>query len=138
MKESPMHVLRLTTEDAKTWSQVGDRAILVSDLVDQATVPEAKMTVGFARVAKGEALDISFPYDEVLILTKGSYTVAPSTVRWSRHVLARSSTCLPDRRTRGTPRTTPRWWMWRHCCIWRSLKPGSSTRAPERHRRCQD
>jgi ethanolamine utilization protein EutQ (cupin superfamily) len=75
MKESPMRVLRLTTEDAKTWSQVGDRATFVSDLVDQATVPEAKMTVGFARVAKGEALDISFPYDEVLILTKGSYTV---------------------------------------------------------------
>jgi hypothetical protein len=31
-----MRVLRLTTEDAKTWSQVGDRAIFVSDLVDQA------------------------------------------------------------------------------------------------------
>jgi transposase len=26
----------------------------------------------------------------------------------------------------------------RHCCIWRPLKPASSTRVPERHRRCQD
>jgi heme-degrading monooxygenase HmoA len=25
-----------------------------------------------------------------------------------------------------------------HCCIWRPLKPASSTRVPERHRRCQD
>ena len=26
----------------------------------------------------------------------------------------------------------------RHCCIWRPLKSASSTRVPERHRRCQD
>ncbi|MGI9098555.1 MAG: hypothetical protein ACR2H2_08725 [Solirubrobacteraceae bacterium] len=70
-----MRVLRLTTEQAESWSKLGDQEIFVSDIVDQATVPDAKMTVGFARVAKGEALDISFPYDEVLILTKGSYTV---------------------------------------------------------------
>jgi hypothetical protein len=25
-----------------------------------------------------------------------------------------------------------------HCCIWRSLKPATSTRAPKHHRRCQD
>jgi hypothetical protein len=29
------------------------------------------MTVGFARVGRGEALDISLPYDEVLVVTKG-------------------------------------------------------------------
>ncbi len=33
------------------------------------------MTVGFARLKEGEQLDISFPYDEVLIVTKGAYTV---------------------------------------------------------------
>jgi Ethanolamine utilisation protein EutQ len=33
------------------------------------------MTVGFARLGRGEVLDISFPFDEVLVLTKGSYTV---------------------------------------------------------------
>ena len=70
-----MRVLRLTTEDAETWSGVGDGDIFVSDIVDQATVPEAKMTLGFARLGRGEVLDISFPYDEVLVLTKGSYTV---------------------------------------------------------------
>jgi ubiquinone/menaquinone biosynthesis C-methylase UbiE len=26
----------------------------------------------------------------------------------------------------------------RRCCIWRPLKPASSTGVPERHRRCQD
>lgn len=70
-----MQVLRLTSKDAATWSRVSDGEIFVSDIVDQATAPDARMTVGFARVAKGEALDISFPYDEVLILTKGGYTV---------------------------------------------------------------
>ena len=68
-------VLRLAIEDAKTWSKVGDHEIFVSDLVGQTTVPAAKMTVGFARVGRGETLDISFPYDEVLIVTKGSFTV---------------------------------------------------------------
>jgi transposase-like protein len=34
---------------------------------------------------------------------------------------------------RWVQRFTPR-----HCCIWRPLKPASSTRVPERHRRCQD
>ncbi len=75
MSGGRMRVRKLTTEDAETWSKVGDHQIFVSDIVDQGTVPDAKMTVGFARVGKGEALDISFPYDEVLILTKGSYTV---------------------------------------------------------------
>ena len=66
---------KLTAAAAATWSKVGEQQIFVTDLVDLATVPEAQMTVGFARVGAGEALDISFPYDEVLILTKGSYTV---------------------------------------------------------------
>ena len=70
-----MQVRKLTTENAGTWSKIGDQQIFVSDIVDQATVPAAKMTVGFARLAEGEALDISFPYDEVLVLTKGSYTI---------------------------------------------------------------
>ena len=47
----------------------------MSDIVDQSRAPDANMTVGFARLAKGEALEISFPYDEVLVLTKGAYTV---------------------------------------------------------------
>ncbi len=75
MTASGMQVRKLTTENAGTWSKIGDQQIFVSDIVDQATVPAAKMTVGFALLAEGEALDISFPYDEVLVLTKGSYTI---------------------------------------------------------------
>jgi ethanolamine utilization protein EutQ (cupin superfamily) len=70
-----MHVRKLSTQDAAIWSRVGAGEIFVSDIVDEAGEPDAEMTVGFARVGKGEALDISFPYDEVLILTKGSYSV---------------------------------------------------------------
>lgn len=75
MSKSRMRVRTVTTEDAETWSRVGDGEIFVSDIVDQAAAPDARMTVGFARLGEGEALDISFPYDEVLIVTRGSYTV---------------------------------------------------------------
>src|SRR5918999_600599 len=70
-----MHVLRLASGDPDAWTQVGDQQILVSDRVDEAAEPDAKMTVGFARVAAGEELEISFPYDEVLIVSKGAYVV---------------------------------------------------------------
>jgi ethanolamine utilization protein EutQ (cupin superfamily) len=33
------------------------------------------MTVGYVRVAKGASMDISFPYDEVLVITSGAYAV---------------------------------------------------------------
>jgi hypothetical protein len=51
-----MRVLRLTTDDAEIWSRVGDGETFVSDIVDQATVPAAKMIVGFGRVGRDEAL----------------------------------------------------------------------------------
>jgi ethanolamine utilization protein EutQ (cupin superfamily) len=75
MSEFGIAVRKLTAEGAESWSKVGDGEIFVSDIVDQANEPEAKMTVGFARVGAGEELEISFPYDEVLIVTKGAYTV---------------------------------------------------------------
>ena len=70
-----MRVLGLTSEAAAGWSKVGDGEIFVNDVIDMAAEPDAEMTVGFARVARGETLDISFPYDEVLIVTKGAYSV---------------------------------------------------------------
>lgn len=75
MNDSRMTVRKLTAEGAGAWSQVGEGEIHVSDIVDQGSEPDAKMTVGYARVGHGEELEISFPYDEVLILTKGTYTV---------------------------------------------------------------
>lgn len=76
MNDPQIRVRKVTTEDAETWSKVGEQEIFVSDIVDQTTAPTAKMTVGFARVGVGETLNATFPYDEVLILTRGAgYTV---------------------------------------------------------------
>ncbi len=69
----PAHAVAIT--DHHPWSQVADKQIYVNDIVDQATDADAEMTVGFARIGQGERHDISFPYDEVLIVTRGSYTV---------------------------------------------------------------
>jgi copper(I)-binding protein len=44
----------MTPADAETGSKLGDQAIFVSDIVDRANVPDAKMTVGFARVGNRE------------------------------------------------------------------------------------
>ena len=75
MGEAGIAVKKLSAEDAEDWSKVGDGEIFVNDMVDQASEPEAKMTVGYARVGGGEEHEISFPYDEVLVLTRGAYTV---------------------------------------------------------------
>jgi hypothetical protein len=77
----------MTTADADTGSKLGDQAIFVSDIVDRANVPDAKMTVGFARVGNREALDISFPYD-----SRGCERLAsrPSDDRNGRHAVVRS------------------------------------------------
>ncbi len=64
-----------TAKEAMSWIRVGDHEIYVNDVIDFARAPEAKMTVGFARLGKGESLQISFPYDEVLIVTRGTYTL---------------------------------------------------------------
>jgi ethanolamine utilization protein EutQ (cupin superfamily) len=73
MTDARMRVQKLTIADT-SWAQVGDQQIFTSDLIDAATNPDAKMTVGYARMTKDESFEISFPYDEVLIVTKGSYT----------------------------------------------------------------
>jgi hypothetical protein len=55
----------MTTADAETGSKLGDQATFVSDLVERANAPDAKMTVWFARVGDREALDISIPYERL-------------------------------------------------------------------------
>lgn len=69
-----MHVKKLTHDDG-AWTGVDGHQIFVNDLVDAASDPEARMTVGYARLARGESMAISFPYDEVLVVTKGTYVV---------------------------------------------------------------
>jgi ethanolamine utilization protein EutQ (cupin superfamily) len=67
--------VRLSSEDVEVWSPVDDQKIFVADLVDLTRFPTATMTVGYARVAKGASMEISFPYDEVLVITSGMYAV---------------------------------------------------------------
>ena len=74
-----MRTLKITTEGLDVWSRIGDQQVFVSDLIDQASQPDAKMTVGYARVGKGESLEVSFPYDEVLVVTRGIFTVRTET-----------------------------------------------------------
>lgn len=75
ISEPRMRARKATIKDPPRWQQVGgDQHIFVGDVVDEPTNPDARMTVGFARVGKGETLEISFPYDEVLILTNGTFT----------------------------------------------------------------
>jgi ethanolamine utilization protein EutQ (cupin superfamily) len=70
-----MRTLKITTEGLDEWSQIGDQQVFVNDLIDQVGQPDARMTVGYARVGKGESLEVSFPYDEVLVVTRGIFTV---------------------------------------------------------------
>jgi ethanolamine utilization protein EutQ (cupin superfamily) len=69
-----MRLQKLTAGEHAEWSTVA-KDVMVSDRIDAAREPAARMTVGFARVGKGESLQMRFPYDEVLIVTKGSFTV---------------------------------------------------------------
>jgi ethanolamine utilization protein EutQ (cupin superfamily) len=75
MTSSAQSSIRLSSEDVEAWSQVDDQEIFVADLVDLPRFPAAAMTVGYARVARGASMDISFPYDEVLVVTRGTYSV---------------------------------------------------------------
>ena len=77
MNDSRLSVRKLAISDVEVWSQVSARQVFVSDIIDLGSEPDAKMTVGFARVGRGESMAISFPYDEVLVVTKGAYTVVP-------------------------------------------------------------
>jgi ethanolamine utilization protein EutQ (cupin superfamily) len=70
-----MEVRKIDADAANgDWAQVSGE-IYVADVVDHARAPGAEMTVGFARLERGEAMDISFPYDEVLVITRGAYTI---------------------------------------------------------------
>jgi ethanolamine utilization protein EutQ len=63
-----------TAEDVDTWYRSGDRKIFLSDVLDPSN--SESMSVGFARYAPGESNEWVVTYDEALVVTKGSFTVA--------------------------------------------------------------
>jgi len=69
-----MSVKHFTIKDPTTWHQSGDRQIFLGDVVDASN--SDTMSVGFARYNKGESNEWTVTYDEVLVVTKGVFTVS--------------------------------------------------------------
>jgi ethanolamine utilization protein EutQ len=63
-----------TAGDVDTWYRPGDRRIFLSDVLDPSN--SESMSVGFARYAPGESNEWVVTYDEALVVTRGSFTVA--------------------------------------------------------------
>jgi ethanolamine utilization protein EutQ len=71
MTEAPAPVQHLTTDDVDTWYRQQDVEMVVGDANDPTTAP---VVVGFARYRKGAANEITLPYDEALIVTRGVFS----------------------------------------------------------------
>ena len=73
MAKSVTGVSSYTSEDVPTWLQSEQRQVFIGDVVDGSD-GEA-MSVGFARYAPGASNDWFVTYDEVLIVTSGTFSV---------------------------------------------------------------
>jgi ethanolamine utilization protein EutQ len=73
MAETQEGIRLFTPEDVQTWIQSEQRQIFLGDVVD-ATNSDT-MGVGFARYAPGESNEWVVTYDEVLIVTRGAFSV---------------------------------------------------------------
>lgn len=67
-----MGVRHLTADDVQDWYQYKDRPIFLGGVLDGRNSDH--MSVGFGRYKKGEANEWVVTYDEVNVITKGSYT----------------------------------------------------------------
>lgn len=68
-----MQVQRYGSDDVTTWWQRGDQRLFLGDVLDHTS--GTAMSVGFARYGKGESNPWTVSYDEVLIVTRGAFTV---------------------------------------------------------------
>jgi ethanolamine utilization protein EutQ len=73
MTEVAAPIQHLTSERVATWFQQEDMEMVVGDALDLPS--SAPMVIGFARYRKGVANEITLPYDEALIVTRGALTV---------------------------------------------------------------
>ena len=62
-----------TSDDDLRWYRRGRQELRLADAIDEGH--GARMTVGFARYAAGEANDWVMTYDEALIVTSGRFAV---------------------------------------------------------------
>jgi ethanolamine utilization protein EutQ len=73
MSQTTAPIRHLTTERVAAWYQQGNVEMVVGDALDPAG--SAPLVIGFARYRKGAANEITLPYDEALIITRGVFTV---------------------------------------------------------------
>jgi ethanolamine utilization protein EutQ len=73
MSQTTASIRHLTTERVATWYQQGNVEMVVGDALDPAG--SAPLVIGFARYRKGAANEITLPYDEAVIVTRGVLTV---------------------------------------------------------------
>ena len=73
MTEVAASIQHLTAEHVATWYQQEDVEMVVGDALDPSS--SAPMIIGFARYRKGAANEVTLPYDEALIITRGVLTV---------------------------------------------------------------
>ena len=72
-------VSRYTSDDVPTWLQSEQRQVFIGDVVDGSN--GETMGVGFARYAPGASNEWAVTYDEVLIVTRGSFSVISAAGR---------------------------------------------------------
>ncbi len=68
-----MSLKHFSINDSLTWYQAGDKQIFISNAVDESN--SDSMSVGFGKYNKGERNGFIVNYDEVLIVTKGTFTI---------------------------------------------------------------
>jgi ethanolamine utilization protein EutQ len=73
MTEATAPVQHLTADKVAIWYQQGDVEMVVGDALDP--TGGAPMVIGFARYRKGAANEVTLPYDEALVVTRGTFTV---------------------------------------------------------------
>lgn len=68
-----MNVTLLTKAQPKEWYQPGSKPLFLADVLDEHSA--SPMSVGFALYAAGASNDWTMTYDEVLVITRGRFTV---------------------------------------------------------------
>lgn len=75
MNNTQPSIRKFSSEGQKIWMTDDHQKIFFGDVLDESQ--DARLDVTFIRWSKGERgeFDFPLPYDEVFIVTKGSYTV---------------------------------------------------------------
>lgn len=72
--DQPRTIRKYTIGEARDWMVW--EGVALADVVNEDETPAAKLgAVGFLRAPKGVTTNFEFPYDEVLVVTKGVCTV---------------------------------------------------------------